>query len=162
MRKPRPLLRHAGKAAIDTKQRRLTVTVVRGRLEKPQGGSDRGTPRGSHYNQSADIIKKYCFRLITTLLKAQDHGGITLSQWSQLESLEQWQTSREQVTKFENGATYLVRVKIYSVSDKGYFCKGKVNRGPHFRKKCTFWRNEYPIQPRWIMNSQIGGFLMQW
>ena len=36
MRKPRPLLRHAGKAAIDTKQRRPTVTVVRGRLEKPE------------------------------------------------------------------------------------------------------------------------------
>ena len=29
-------MRHAGKAAIDTKQRRPTVTVVRGRLEKPQ------------------------------------------------------------------------------------------------------------------------------
>ncbi len=32
-------MRHAGKAAIDTKQRRPTVTVVRGRLEKPEGAA---------------------------------------------------------------------------------------------------------------------------
>ena len=71
-------MRHAGKAAIDTKQRRPTVTVVRGRLEKPQG-RERQRAAQKKPLQSADI-KKYCFRLITTLLKAQDHGGFTLSQ----------------------------------------------------------------------------------
>ena len=71
-------MRHTGKAAIDTKQRRPTVTVVRGRLEKPEGQRER---QWKKLLQSADIIKEYkfCFRLITKLFKAQDYGSFTLS-----------------------------------------------------------------------------------